>query len=72
MKRKITLKKSNDKIVNGQLSIPANLLKSMGVTELDRDVIINLEGKKLIIEKTEEKKNDILEITEEERNYLLQ
>ena len=76
MKRKITINKSASKTVNGRLNIPMKLLEAMGITEKDRDVIINLEGNKLIIEKAGDNLSSLVgikhvDITEEERECLL-
>lgn len=38
--------------VNYRLSIPADMIRAIGVTELDRSVIMKCEGKKIIIEKS--------------------
>jgi len=76
MKRKITINKSADRAINGKLTIPVKLLKEMGITEKDREVIINLEGNKLIIEKVEDDSSGLdgkasMDITQEEIEYLL-
>lgn len=76
MKRKITINKSTSKTINGRLNIPIKLLEAMGITEKDRDVVINLEGNKLIIEKAANNMGSLVEIkyvdiTDEERKYLL-
>ena len=76
MKRKITINKSASKTVNGRLNIPMKLLEAMGITEKDREVIINLEGNKLIIEKAANNMSSLVgikyvDITDEERKYLL-
>lgn len=76
MKRKITISKSDTKTINGRLSIPINLLQGIGITEEEREVTINLENNKLIIEKVrnigiELGDNESLKITQDEMNYLL-
>lgn len=38
--------------VNYRLSIPADMIREIGVTESDRSVIMKCEGKKIIIEKS--------------------
>ena len=76
MKRKITINKSDNRAINGRLNIPIKLLKEMGINEKDREVIINLEGNKLIIEKVEDDRRGLdgkasMDITQEEIEYLL-
>ncbi|AWK52965.1 PemI [Clostridium beijerinckii] len=76
MKRKITINKSDDRAINGRLTIPVKLLQEMGITERDRDVIINLDGNKLIIEKVEDDRRGLdrkisMDITQEEIECLL-
>ncbi len=76
MKRKITINKSAHRAINGRLTIPVKLLEEMGITEKDREVIINLEGNKLIIEKVEDDRSSLdgkasMDITQEEIEYLL-
>lgn len=77
MKRKITLNKSKNEYVSGRLTIPVALLESIGISEKDREVILNLEDNRLIIEKADnDTSKDLSEeswtgITQEERDYLL-
>lgn len=77
MKRKITLNKSNNEYVSGRLTIPVALLESIGINEKNREVILNLEDNRLIIEKADNNiSKDLSEenwtgITQEERDYLL-
>lgn len=76
MKRKITINKSASKTISGRLSIPMKLLEEMGINEENRDVVINLEGNKLIIEKATNNMSSLsgikyVKITDEEREYLL-
>lgn len=77
MKRKITLNKSNNEYISGRLTIPGTLLESIGINGKNREVILNLEGNKLIIEKADDEiSKDLSEenwtgITQEERDYLL-
>lgn len=76
MKRKITINKSNNRIINGKLTIPAKLLQEIGITEYDREVDINVENNKLVVEKVDgNTSKDLLgkiciEVTPEEREYL--
>ncbi|EHI97352.1 hypothetical protein CDLVIII_0623 [Clostridium sp. DL-VIII] len=77
MKRKITLNKSNNEYVSGRLTIPVALLEAIGVNEENREVILNLDGSRLIIERADDDTcKDLSEenwtgITQEERDYLL-
>ena len=76
MKRKITINKSDNRAINGRLNIPIKLLKEMGINEKDREVIINLDGNKLIIEKVCNNNINLvdkicLEVSQDERDFLL-
>lgn len=76
MKRKITISKSDTRTINGRLTIPINLLQGIGITEEEREVTINLENNKLIIEKVRNGRievgdNESLKITQDEMDYLL-
>ena len=39
--------------VNYRISLPADMIKELGITEEDRTVIVKCEDKKIIIEKVE-------------------
>jgi hypothetical protein len=39
--------------VNYRISLPANMVKELGISDEDRSVIVKCEGKKIIIEKAE-------------------
>ena len=76
MKRKITINKSSSKTINGRLNIPMKLLEAMGISEKDRDVVMKLEGNKLIVEKAGSNMSSLVgiksvDITDEERECLL-
>jgi len=75
VERKITISKSISGTINGNLRIPINLLKFIGVTEDNRVVTIVLEDDKLIVGNLNNKRNlvkeDFVEITQEEKKYLL-
>lgn len=75
MKRKITINKNIKGPINGRLTIPMKLLKEIGISESDREVIISVENNKLIIEKFGDKNIELpgkinVEITQDERDYL--
>jgi len=57
MKGKVTFNKSGNGSKSGRVTIPIALLEILKITETDREVNINLEGNKIIIEKVESDKS---------------
>ena len=50
--------------VNYKISLPANMVKALGVTTDDRTVIVEMEDKKIVIKKKKMRSVDALEVGE--------
>ena len=76
MKGKVTFNTSGKGSKSGRVTIPVALLEVLEITELDREINIRLEGKKIIIEKVEKDMKNLVgktwgELSEQQKEELL-